>query len=774
MGRMRGQSLPVEEMMKLFAILLFAVIIFVILALISGALGPMFETMCQEHPEWPWCQTSTTIIDYETAKRSTLALSCAVNSVAQGSEWQGSFSLDDHIVGCSVFYSDSAEGVRVECEENGYIVLENVEIPYDEEVQSPTLEEARTQAEQQCSKYGSGVETAYISFITGEPRKFECRRTDLDCTVKDFHLPQDVSDAETWLKAAGDPEFLVYWQQFPVGEDSAWAGAHPWLEDAVDLVFAWWGAGKVFKLGKTAAKKPITWTASKLGFKTTTEQLSEKMVAEGISETLAKELSSEIATAASASPSLLSRLGTIGVATTGAATEGSLLLGAYLNSKALKYAGYPNSVILKSPYDDPQQVELAPDSEASPVISEEREISFYLASPCKADLEVKASNMVCGKYSYDFGDGFIDCNEPEFDYPGSELKTCATNVSEIFQSGGEIPKAVEELKDDKDGLKFYWYDNGRLYVRDPVTGLVYEFSNDMLSSEVGEVANYMTRLKFTDSSEQERSFVVSVDTGKIQNDDFSLEFLEDYYYCTQRYEDYNPSCVIVADRESFTKINPECAYCDELEAKIDLNRWLVFKEEAEELEDESGEIQESTVKKLGLIHGEGDDDYYWTTFLDSNTESDDSGYGMADFMSMKAWSGDPTVIILKVPDYIADDVMMGDNDGDGEMDFITVNNCLANGQYISVEKDEEVSGYNFCQPEENWVKTATRWAPVAGASIGSVIGGVAGFFGLGVGTVPGVATGTVWGSRVGAGIYTAYLVYEKAYGSTDIWPGKEY
>jgi len=43
-----------------------------------------------------------------------------------------------------------------------------------------------------------------------------------ECTVKNFELPQDVSAAEKWIFTWGDPKFLVYFEQFPEGEDAAW------------------------------------------------------------------------------------------------------------------------------------------------------------------------------------------------------------------------------------------------------------------------------------------------------------------------------------------------------------------------------------------------------------------------------------------------------------------------------------------------------------------------------------------------------------------------
>ncbi len=47
---------------------------------------------------------------------------------------------------------------------------------------------------------------------------------DTQCIIKGFELPQDVSreTAEGRIAGYGDPAFLIYYQQFPQGEDAAW------------------------------------------------------------------------------------------------------------------------------------------------------------------------------------------------------------------------------------------------------------------------------------------------------------------------------------------------------------------------------------------------------------------------------------------------------------------------------------------------------------------------------------------------------------------------
>jgi len=58
-------------------------------------------------------------------------------------------------------------------------------------------------------------------------RENDCslKKSEVTCYVNNFNLPQDVSDGETarkFVKGLGDPDFVVYYEAFPQGEESAW------------------------------------------------------------------------------------------------------------------------------------------------------------------------------------------------------------------------------------------------------------------------------------------------------------------------------------------------------------------------------------------------------------------------------------------------------------------------------------------------------------------------------------------------------------------------
>ncbi len=58
-------------------------------------------------------------------------------------------------------------------------------------------------------------------------RMNECalKESSVECNVNNFNLPQDVSDTETarkFVNGLGDPDFILYYEAFPEGEESAW------------------------------------------------------------------------------------------------------------------------------------------------------------------------------------------------------------------------------------------------------------------------------------------------------------------------------------------------------------------------------------------------------------------------------------------------------------------------------------------------------------------------------------------------------------------------
>ena len=281
---MHGQGWPVEEMMKLFAVLIFAVILFALITVITSYLGPMMEEVCKQHPEWPWCQGTTTEEEYVLAMSSTTALTCAVNSVAKGEQWDGGFTFTENgetqTVNCNEFYENSASlqgesngeslTATVSCEEAGTFTCD-CSVKYGTtktklgEVQGDTQDEA----DENCVEMleDNGYEEYYASIYAWIDN---CEQN-LECAVNNFQLPEDfdglVGTVEEYINGYGDPSFLVYWQNFPVGEDEDWTSASAWYQ-SVGRMMLWgfcltgalgpvmkWASAPVKTIVNTAGKK---------------------------------------------------------------------------------------------------------------------------------------------------------------------------------------------------------------------------------------------------------------------------------------------------------------------------------------------------------------------------------------------------------------------------------------------------------------------------------------------------------------------------------------
>jgi len=278
---MLGQTIQIETMVKLALVAMFAVIMLILIMIISGSFGPLLEEICKQHPEWPWCEPTTSQINYETSMKSSVALTCAVNSVAQGSQWDGGFTVtEDEITetyDCSDFYtttaslddeSDDENGMSetsIQCEEDeefklmGTIKIDIYIQDADDECKElygsntyamaqegwqeekreesvvcniDNTEECRNNCESLCEEndysacnlledqcFGLDSEWSCPCEIYNL-KEYQCWSKSLICTVNNFQLPQEVNKAEEYIRNFGDPQFLLYWSQFPIDEDT--------------------------------------------------------------------------------------------------------------------------------------------------------------------------------------------------------------------------------------------------------------------------------------------------------------------------------------------------------------------------------------------------------------------------------------------------------------------------------------------------------------------------------------------------------------------------
>ena len=503
--RLKGQTWQVEEMMKVFLIIIvFGGVIIVIMA-ITGGLTSVINDFCEKNPEW--CGSIDPDADeYAIVKKSTDALVCAINSVVGGKPWPGS--------GCSAFYGSPPEESAGN-EQDDTRTYPNPSVSFSDDM--------------------TGMQTADDSDDNDAETVIDCEGN--MCTVYNFQLPQKLKgplEFEEWINGYGDPKYLVYWQAFPIGEDSDWKSWSAWYSGVGTIGFAVSCAlGGIITLGsgvKAILKSPKTVTSGIANLKSSrafknvvVEGMDGDNIATGIVKTLddleaQKLVDMEVvgprivqyaqtkktplakATKKYLLPALKTSLESKGILTKSHSTFNSLLMkagvtttvvssmtavGANIQADKDAYAearlesemgkfypsDVPNSIILQKSLIEriphslidnviPKSSSITNPTEQNiielkmPVVLDKSEetistpfgndiTEFYLVSPCFANLEITKEEKMCGIYGYNKATGQVQCTSPK---EGSEFWD--ERIMErkpcgsLLKVGGETPDRI--------------------------------------------------------------------------------------------------------------------------------------------------------------------------------------------------------------------------------------------------------------------------------------------------------------------------------------------
>ncbi len=105
----------------------------------------------------------------------------------------------------------------------------------------------------------------------------------INCNVKNFNLPQAFGTLTVpkvgtelkpsqWIAGLGDPQYLVYWQDFPTNEDASWNSQEAWMSNAIFLAISALPVGgivtktvgKAYSVGRGIVAIPAKATATAL------------------------------------------------------------------------------------------------------------------------------------------------------------------------------------------------------------------------------------------------------------------------------------------------------------------------------------------------------------------------------------------------------------------------------------------------------------------------------------------------------------------------------
>ncbi|RLE12046.1 hypothetical protein DRJ04_06915, partial [Candidatus Aerophobetes bacterium] len=290
-----------------------------------------------------------------------------------------------------------------------------------EEANKPTeksiLEEANKKCRKKAEDEGRNIEQ--IVFVP------ECEPIiKTTCDVKNFQLPQKVSKAKEWIPYYGDPLFLVYWQKFPIEEDTWTFHTNRWVYAAIILV----SAVPIPSIGKIAVKAAGT----ELG--TLLKDIAEreaKRIAIGETESVARREMLE------ALKNHIKQKGYI-KGSIKTSIKGSLAVTAAdaVDSYFGKYEdGHEGKLLLKMAGKKPEEFDvrlkegkplfIAIKKSLSDYISGESLPVLHFVSPCYLKtMKVSAEDVKCEEYIYNSKKNAVVCNGPELG--GENLPECKT------------------------------------------------------------------------------------------------------------------------------------------------------------------------------------------------------------------------------------------------------------------------------------------------------------------------------------------------------------
>lgn len=290
----KGQGWLPEETFSFGLLAVFFIILVFIVLGATGQLSGVINNFCEKYPTI--CGRVAPSAEHEAvAMESTQALSCAISSVGGGEKYTTGpcskyfveqpqlASIFFNIIGLVTGQEQSAgetekvPSVSIECEESVVCdwcgwkidpsdpeeVLEYIEAP-------PLSGSTKSEVYEKCVDILPKGESYEFYIAPEDPSGYatvkECRTGVSECTIKNFHLPEDfggmgVNNARDFIRGYGDPSFVIYYQNFPQGEDRSWKSFSSWRKGMVTaLIFSLSGFNAVVKpLGKG-----VSWVATKV------------------------------------------------------------------------------------------------------------------------------------------------------------------------------------------------------------------------------------------------------------------------------------------------------------------------------------------------------------------------------------------------------------------------------------------------------------------------------------------------------------------------------
>jgi hypothetical protein len=478
--KMRAIGFEVEEMMKLFLIIIIGLAVVILVIGASGGISSLLTEFCAKNPGI--CGANIPAKDYNSARTSVNALVAATNCVANPSACACINKL-------CVFFPEEIKKAGF----TGFQIKSDVTQSRDVTV--------------------------------------ECKSAtnSLDCTVKNFNLPESFGNGifkepKEHIEGFGDPSFLVYFQNFPKGEDASWVGFSSWYKGVGTIMFLSMCASdflrpalkglKLLRPTKFAeAMKGLPHTASEIKAEIAKEikyvesvgqrsinTKTYKMVGEDEASKFYEKIyvvpGPETYTAREFSASNLMQALKDDVKTWAKENwkpaMAKAMAYAVIDGEYAYAAARLDSEVGKIVYDNPQSIVLqVPFKKGEPYpisnlktidketgidlgmpVIRDKKTTMSLASPCHADIAIKKSEIKCGSYSYS-SNGNIECTD--ITDAGKDDPVCG------FSNPGSINvqafEAITNLVKSKDRRVFQYDGNTLTRIYAPLFGSDKFFEN---------------------------------------------------------------------------------------------------------------------------------------------------------------------------------------------------------------------------------------------------------------------------------------------------------
>jgi len=438
--KMRGIGFEVEEMMKLFLVIIIGLGIVILIIAASGGISSLLTEFCAKNPGICGGQDPNSQKNYQTAKDSVNALVCAINSVAKGQNLcpnsaSTGLSLSRNFGSTGFAVSNDNSAASVKCE------TKKVEInQYDAEavwVHTELGEKINPEIHFNCASHDIGGlgygEDCYTCkdgkrIPNTDPPKCEIvLKSAFTCAVSNFQLPQKVT--EKWIWTYGDPQYVAYWQVFPVEADT-WSFKVDWkIHVAIALVTILPPTKVANGFAKVAAEKITASITAREAETTLTNQLVS----------IAKQRIEKEKLRA------ITKFGVL---------EGAALATEYAASTRAKFYPDKNAFVMKSPFENKEPFNLVSELEGKPVFLKwsTNDIldagggaidTAHFVSPCNIQsMDVEKAKVICDEYFVSSKTGIVQCAkfanvEKATDDQSGLWYSAKSYISRIFSSGQE-------------------------------------------------------------------------------------------------------------------------------------------------------------------------------------------------------------------------------------------------------------------------------------------------------------------------------------------------